>query len=182
MKKISFFLCISALFPCFLFSGNRPFQTESPGAGLRYFQLPIPAGEKYNTFILFQKSHPDKLKLYGCFQIPKNSGVHSFAELYLKTSKQNDLQIFLRLNKNEVGWKIFQVLQGCTGIKYRENNLQWGKFFLKTTTAADGKFQKNWDELSGNETGFFIYPLSSSTALSPIALEKIKSLLTRQEK
>ena len=160
----------------------RRFHIDRIFNGFRYFQIPIPEDCKYNTFILFQKTFPDKLKICGSFFISPKSIDYVSAELYLKAIDNKNLQIFLRRGRTEAGWCISQVLQECTGIKYKEKDVQWGKFFFKTTTASDGKFKSGWNDLADGETGFFICPLWSSINLSPDTLEKIKIQLANQEK
>ena len=157
----------------------RQFHIERIARGYRYYQIQNPANCKYNTFILFQKTFPDQLKICGNFFIPPESIHHVPAELYLKAIDHKDLKIFLRRGQTEGGWCMSQVLQKCTGTSYKEKEVQWGKFFFKTTTASDGKFKSDWDDLSEGETGFFIFPMFSTINLSPIELEKIKSSLNR---
>ena len=157
----------------------RQFHIERIARGYRYYQIQIPENCKYNTFILFQKTFPDQLKICGNFFIPPESIHHVPAELYLKAIDHKDLKIFLRRGQTEGGWCMSQVLQKCTGTSYKEKEVQWGKFFFKTTTASDGKFKSDWDDLSEGETGFFIFPMFSTINLSPIELEKIKPSLNR---
>ena len=158
------------------------FHIERIAKGFRYFEIQIPDDSKYNTFILFQKTFPDKLKICGSFFIPPKSIDYVSAELYLKAIDNKNLQIFLRRGRTEGGWCMSQVLQGCSGTKYKEKDVQWREFFFKTTNESDGKFKSEWNDLAEGEAGFFIYPLCSSTSLSPDTLEKIKTMLNNQEK
>ena len=158
----------------------RRFHIERIAKGFRYFQIQIPDDSKYNTFILIQKTFPDKLKICGSFFIPPESIDYVSAELYLKAIDNKNLQIFLRRGRTEAGWCMSQVLQGCSGTKYKEKDVQWREFFFKTTNESDGKFKSEWNELAEGETGFFIYPLCNSTSLSPDTLEKIKIMLNNQ--
>ena len=160
----------------------RRFHIERIAKGFRYFEIQIPDDSKYNTFILFQKTFPDKLKICGSFFIPPKSIDYVSAELYLKAIDNKNLQIFLRRGRTEGGWCMSQVLQGCSGTKYKEKDVQWREFFFKTTNESDGKFKSEWNDLAEGEAGFFIYPLCSSTSLSPDTLEKIKTMLNNQEK
>ena len=146
--------------------------------GFHYFQLQHTENSNDNQFLLLQKHHPNNLKLHGHLYIPQEMEEYVSAELFLKVTDTNKLQIFLRKGCVEAGWKFSRaLLQGCTGIKYSEKNVQQGKFFLKTTTASDGKFKSKWDELSEGETGFFIYPLRSCAKLPPNKLEQIRLML-----
>ena len=133
---------------------------------------PVFVDVEYDTWNMSPKALEKAFEKY-----PKAKAI-IVTDLYGTSANYSEIQ---RIAKN-YGVTIIQDAAESFGTKYKEKDVQWREFFFKTTNESDGKFKSEWNDLVEGESGFFIYPLCSSTSLSPDTLEKIKTMLNNQEK